>query len=163
MSASATVQGVKSSVEAHFLGMDLKLSTQLAQYITLGAPFDATMMNNIGKMTAQFQNEVAAHPEWILPDRLASADLLSDAGTNPAGHLRRLRHPPHHPEQHLQSALDRLSSKVSSNDRGYAYSEVSPWVTQAVYYQISGGDPFGSLTSATKTKAHQIYDNTKGT
>lgn len=164
VSASATVQGVKSSVEAHFLGMDLKLSTQLAQYITLGAPFDATMMNNIGKLTAQFQNEVATHPEWILPDRLASADLLSDAGSNylqaisAAYAIHRITQ-----DNNLQSALDRLSSKVSSNSQGYAYSEVSPWVTQAVYYQISGGDPFGSLTSATKTKAHQIYDNTKGT
>ncbi|MCY1014529.1 hypothetical protein [Pyxidicoccus sp. MSG2] len=164
LAASASVQGVKSSVEAQFTGMDLKLSTRLGNYITLGAPFDATMMNNIGKMTADFQNSVATNPEWILPDRLSSADLISDAGGNylqaisSAYAIHRITQ-----GDTLQSALNRLSSKVSSNSRGYAYEEVSTWLTQAVYYQISGGDPFGPLASSTKTKAHQIYDNTQAT
>jgi hypothetical protein len=142
--------------------MDLKLSTRLGNYITLGAPFDATMMNNIGKMTADFQNSVATNPEWILPDRLSSADLISDAGGNylqaisSAYAIHRITQ-----GDTLQSALNRLSNKVSSNSRGYAYEEVSTWLTQAVYYQISGGDPFGPLASSTKTKAHQIYDNTQ--
>lgn len=162
LAASASVQGVKSSVEAQFTGMDLKLSTRLGNYITLGAAFDATMMNNLGKMTADFQNSVANNPEWILPDRLSSADLVSDAGVNSlqavssAYALHRITQ-----GDTLQTALNRLSNRVASNNQGYAYAEVSPWLTQAVYYQISGGDPFGPLSSTTKTKAHQIYDNTQ--
>lgn len=163
LSASATVEARNTSVQPKFHGMELSLSTRLGDQIPVGAPFDATMTFQIGKMTAMFQEAVRNDPSKINPDRLAATDLLSGAGANynrgvsAAYALHRMTK-----GDDLQAALNRLAERVAKGNHDYLYSAVAPWVVASVYCQINGDDLSAPLSKTSKKAAQAIYDNTKG-
>lgn len=162
LSASATVKGTSTSVEARFEGMSLALSLSLGSFITLGAVFDATMMNNIGKLVETFQQSVRSDPSSIIPTSLQSADLMSAAdlkyhqGVSAAYAIHRIKQ-----SQKLQNALDRLDDKLDNNNTSFLYSMVDPWLVRSVYNKISDGNPFDKPSDKTKKNAIKIADNTK--
>ncbi len=161
LAAAASVEGVSTSIEAQYFGLQTAAISELGDIlgISSGTEFDSSFLVNLGKATTVLASQFANLDLVNAPQPLEYSELLSNVNytylhaISTSYALHRLTK-----GDGYNDAIDRLVKKIQNHDDDYYYEGVNETLVASVYNQIMDGDLYSDPSHDQEDAAHAIYD-----